>query len=85
MLGVEKDVAENLSSKIQFTVKNISRLAASEINQELFDKIYGPGVVTSEEEFRTKIKEELSTMFVNDSERKLYNDIVEHLMNKINS
>ncbi len=84
MLGIEKAAAEKLISKIQFTVKNISRLTASELNQELFDKIYGVGVVTSEEEFKTKIKEELSTMFVNDSERKLYNDVVEHLMNKIN-
>ena len=84
ILGIEKEFAETLNSKIQFTVRNISRLAASEINQVLFDKIYGSGTLTTEEEFKTKIKEELSTMFVNDSERKLYNDIVEHLMNKIN-
>jgi trigger factor len=84
MLGIEKEAAEKLTSKIQFTVKNISRLNASELNQELFDKIYGVGTLTTEEEFKTKIKEELSTMFVNDSERKLYNDVVEHLMNKIN-
>jgi trigger factor len=84
LLGIEKEVAETFTSKIQFTVKNISRLAASEINQDFFDKIYGEGIVTTEEEFRNKIREELSTMFVNDSERKLYNDVVEHLMNKIN-
>ncbi len=84
MLGIEKEAAEKLTSKIQFTVKNISRLAGSEINQELFDKIYGEGTVTSTEEFKVKIKDELSHMFVNDSERKFYNDVVEYLMNKIN-
>jgi trigger factor len=84
MLGIEKAEAESLTSKLQFTVKGISRLAASEINQELFDKIYGPGNVTSEEEFRLKIKDELKNMFVNDSERKFYNDVVEYLMNKVN-
>jgi trigger factor len=84
MLGVDKAVAETLTSKFQFTVKGISRLAASEINQEMFDKIYGPGAVNSEEEFKAKIREELSAMFVNDSERKFYNDVVDYLMNKVN-
>lgn len=84
MLGIEKAAAEKLTSKIQFTVKNISRLAGSEINQDLFNKIYGEGTVTSEEEFKSKIKEELASMFINDSERKFYNEVVEYLMNKIN-
>jgi trigger factor len=84
MLGVDKEVAENLKSKLQFTIKSISRLAAAEVNQELFDKIYGQGVVNSEEEFKTKMREELAGMFVNDSERKFYNEVVDHLMNKIN-
>ncbi|MES2592007.1 MAG: trigger factor [Bacteroidota bacterium] len=84
LLGIDKEAAEKLEAKLQFTVKNISRLAGSEINQDLFDKIYGPGNVTGEAEFKAKIKDELAAMFVNDSERKFYNDVVEHLMNKIN-
>ena len=84
MLGVEKADAEKLTSKIQFTVRNISRLGGSEINQDLFNKVYGEGNITSESEFRTRIKDELTSMFANDSERKFYNDVVEHLMNKIN-
>lgn len=84
MLGLDKEAAAAFNAKLQFTVKGISRLAASEINQELFDKIYGPGTVNSEEEFREKIREELRNMFVNDSERKFYNDVVDHLMSKVN-
>lgn len=83
MLGIEKSQAEQLNCKLQFTVKSISRLVASELNQELFDKIYGPGVVNGAEEFKNKVKEELSGMFVNDSDRKFYNDVVDHLMNKV--
>jgi trigger factor len=84
MLGIDNDAASTLTSKLQFTVKNISRLGAAQINNELFDKIYGPGVVNTEEEFKTKIREELTGMFVNDSERKFYNEVVEHLMSKTN-
>ncbi len=84
LLGIDKEIAETLNSKLQFTVKGVSRLAAAEINEEFFNKIYGEGNVTTEEEFRAKIKDELASMFVNDSERKFYNDVVEHLMNKVN-
>lgn len=84
LFGISAEAAESLTAKVQFTVKNISRLAGAEINQELFDKIYGPGAVTGEEEFKTKVKGELATMFVNDSDRKFYNDVVEFLMSKIN-
>ena len=83
LLGIDKEKAESLNCKIQFTVKNITRLGASEINQELFDKLYGPGSITTEEEFRLKIKDELTSMFMNDSDRKFYNDVVDHLMKKI--
>jgi len=84
LLGIDKEKAEGLNCKLQFTVKGVSRLAAAEINQEFFNKIYGEGNVTTEEEFKAKIKDELANMFVNDSERKFYNDVVEHLMNKVN-
>jgi trigger factor len=74
-LGVEPHAAEGLKNKFRFTVKTISRLVPAEMNQELFDKIYGPGAVTSEDDFRQKIAGELSSMFVRETEQKLRNDI----------
>ena len=58
-LGVDKNEAENLSCDLQLTIKNISRLEEAEINQELFDRVYGPGKINSEEEFRNKIAERI--------------------------
>ena len=84
MVGLEKDKIENFKSNIQFTLNNISRVQAAELNQEFFDKIYGKEKVNSIEEFKSKIREDLSIMFIDDSDKILYNDIVESLMNKIN-
>ncbi|TAL61675.1 MAG: hypothetical protein EPN85_04250 [Bacteroidetes bacterium] len=69
---------------LQFRLKNLSRIVQSEVNQELFDKIYGPGKINSEDEFRNKIREEISVMFVGDSDRKFFNEVIESLMKKIN-
>ncbi len=77
--------AEKLSGlTLQFRLKNLSRIVQAEVNQELFDKIYGAGKVNSEEEFRNKIKEELAVMFVADSDRKFMNEVVESLLKKAN-
>lgn len=84
LLGIDKDAAEKYTANVQFTVKNVSHLAPADVNQEFFNKIYGEGVVNSEEEFRAKVRQELAAIFVNDSERKFYNEVVEHLMSKIN-
>lgn len=72
MLGIDKEVAENLDCQFQLTVKNIARLEDAELNQELFDRIYGAGTVTNEEEFKNKIKEELGVMFNRDSDQKFF-------------
>jgi trigger factor len=81
-LAITPEVAASLQSKFQFTVKSINRLAPADLNQELFDKLYGPGTVNSIEEFRAKITEELNSMFRNDSENKLKNDIVKSIITK---
>ncbi len=81
-LGITADQAATLTSKFQFVVKSINRLAPAELNQELFDKIYGPGVVNSPEEFRAKLREELNNMFKNDTETRLRNDIIKSIIGK---
>lgn len=81
-LGIEKEAAETTNCNLQLTVRNISHMEEAELNQELFDRIYGPGAVNSEEEFRNKIRTELGAMFVADSERFLMREVENKLLEK---
>ncbi len=83
-LGIDKEVAETTNCNLQLTVKNISRLEDAELNQELFDKVYGEGKITGVEEFRNKIREELGMMFSADSEKFLRTEVENNLTAKIN-
>ena len=83
-LGIEKDLAETSNCDLQLTVKNISRMEEAELNQELFDKIYGAGLIEGEEAFRAKIREELSLMFSADSDRFLRTEVENKLVEKLN-
>lgn len=52
----------------------------AELNQELFDKVYGPGVVNSVEEFKEKVRKELQDFADKSAENKLKEDIYNTLM-----
>lgn len=79
---LEKSAEElkDWDSDFEFTIKEITKTEKSEINQELFDKVYGEGVVKTEEEFRQKIKEESEKMYVRETDKQLMNDVVEELI-----
>ncbi len=83
-LGIEKEEAETIACNLQLTVKNIARLEDADLNQELFDKVYGEGVVTTEEEFKDKIRNELGLMFNADADRFLKTEVETSLVNKLN-
>ena len=83
LLKIEESEAADLKSNFKLTVKNVNRLEEGDLNQEFFDKLFGEGVVTTEEGFREKITEELETMMKQDAERKLQNDIYNYSLSKV--
>jgi len=75
ILKIDEETAAELKSNFRLSVKNVNRLEESDLNQEFFDKLFGEGKVTSEDEFRAEITKEVEAMFAQDSERKLQNDL----------
>jgi len=83
-LNISEEDAAELKSNFKLVVKNVNRLEESDLNQEFFDKLFGEGTVTDEAGFRAKITEEVESMFKQDADRKLSNDIYEQLLTKYN-
>lgn len=83
-LGIDKETAEALNCNLQLTVKNIARMEDAELNEELFLKVYGDGSIKTEEEFREKVKQELASMFAQDSDRKFFSEVEKNLVETIN-
>ncbi|MBI3136640.1 MAG: trigger factor [Bacteroidetes bacterium] len=80
MLAIKKEEAEELNSLFNFTITEIKQMIPAEINQELFDKLFGEGNVKSEEEMRSKIADDLNRMFSGDSDRVFNNALSKHLI-----
>ena len=75
LLSVEAVELESSTNLFEIEIQEISKIEAAELNQELFDKIFGEGAVDSEEAFREKIKADAEQMFIGESKRKFYDDI----------
>lgn len=71
-------------AKFNFKVTQIYHMVPADLDQDLFDKVYGEKTVGSEEEFKSKVKEELETAFSKDSDRLLSRDVQNKLMEKFN-
>lgn len=80
LLGVEHDDAHGLDIEVALTIEEVNSREMAELDQELFDKLFGEAVVTSEEELKLKIKEDAERQFEQQSDQKLLNDVVESLI-----
>lgn len=79
-LGVSHDDAHGLDIEVQLKIEEVNAREMAELNQELFDKLFGEGVVTSEAQLKEKIKEDAERQFEQQSDQKLLNDVVESLI-----
>jgi trigger factor len=82
ILHKKKEEVENLEGNFRFTVADISRFYPAETGKELYDKIFGEGVVNTEEEFMKKIEEEISVNLKRESDFRLMMDLKALAMEK---
>ena len=83
LLKVEKDDVAAHNGEFTFTITEITRFVASELNQNVFDAAFGKDVVTNEADFRAKIAEQFESRFEVESDYKLLMDVRAYLMEKV--
>lgn len=83
LLKIDDAKAAELTSDFTFLVTEISRYVKAEVNQELFDQIYGKDNVKDEADFRQKIQEGIKAQLVNDTDYKFMLDVRTYAENKV--
>jgi trigger factor len=79
-LKVSHDDAHGLDTEVNFEITEINERELADLDQELFDKLFGKGVVTSVTELKEKIKEDSEKQFAQQGDQKLLNDVTENLI-----
>ena len=83
LLKVKKEDIADVDSDFSFQVTEIRHFQPAEVNQALFDRVFGEGTVKSEKAFREKIAEQLKGQFVGSSDYKFMQDVRAHLEKKV--
>jgi trigger factor len=78
--GVSHDDAHGLDINIDFKIEEIVKIEPAELNQELFDKLFGEGNVKTVAELKAKIKEDAEGQFVQQADQKFIDDVSNYLM-----
>ena len=79
-LKVDHDTAHGLDVEVTFTISEVNYREEAELDQELFDKLFGAGTVKSVTELRAKITEDAEKQFVQQADQKFLNDVTEYLV-----
>lgn len=83
LLKIKKEEVADMNSDFSYQITEISRFVKAEVNQELFDQVFGKDAVKSEEEFRGKIAEGLKAQFAVDTDFKFIQDVRKYMENKV--
>ncbi|WP_179009028.1 trigger factor [Winogradskyella forsetii] len=79
-LKVPHDDVHGLDIEVNFKITEINERELADLDQELFDKLFGKGNVTSVTELKEKIKEDSEKQFKQQGDQKLLNDVTESLI-----
>ena len=80
VLGISHDRAKEIDIEVNLNIDEINYKEPADLDQELFDKIYGKGIIKSVTELKKKISNDMEKQFVNQTDQKLMNDIIEYLI-----
>lgn len=83
MLGIEKEQVADLNSKFQLTVTEISKHSPSEINEELFKKVFPDQEIKTAEEFKEVIKTNQAKVYTKDQDYKFGIDAKDKILEKV--
>ncbi len=83
LLNVDRSKVAEHTGDFSFQVTDIQRYKSHEVNQELFDQVFGKDAVKSEEEFRGKIAEGVKAQLVTDSDYKFILDVRAYCEKKV--
>lgn len=79
-LKVSKEDVDGLNIDVNFEVSEVNKRELADLDQELFDKLFGKGNVTSVTELKERIKTDSEKQFAQQGDQKLLNDVTEYLV-----
>ena len=79
-LKIELNKAKEIKSEVEIKIQEINKREPADLDQELFDKVYGKNSIKSVTELKDKLSDDFIKQFQNQTDQKLMNDSIEYLI-----
>lgn len=79
-LKIDLDKAKEINSVVELKIQEINKREPADLDQELFDKVYGKNSIKSVTELKDKLSDDFVKQFQNQTDQKLMNDSIEYLI-----
>ena len=79
-LKIELEKAKNFKSEVSIKIEEINERQMADLDQDLFDKVFGKNSVKSVTDMKNKLSEDFVKQFQNQVDQKLMNDTIEYLI-----
>ena len=83
LLKVQKDDVKDLNADFSYQITEIRHFQPAEVNQQLFDRVFGEGTVTDEKAFREKIAATIAPQLQQNSDYKFLLDVRKYMEEKV--
>jgi trigger factor len=84
MLGIKKEELEQYGKNFRFTIERISRIEPAELNSDLFTKVAPETTISTEEDFREYMRNQLSKQYQADADKHFRNEAIKVIVEKAN-
>ncbi|MCR5469686.1 MAG: trigger factor [Prevotella sp.] len=83
MLKVKKEDVKDLTADFSYQITEIRHFQPAEVDQKLFDRVFGEGTVKDEKAFREKIAETIAPQLQQNSDYEFLLDVRKHMEKKV--
>ncbi|MAP99698.1 MAG: trigger factor [Flavobacteriaceae bacterium] len=79
-LKIDLNKAKEINLAVELKIQEINKREPADLDQELFDKVYGKNSIKSVTELKDKLSDDFVKQFQNQTDQKLMNDSIEYLI-----
>ncbi len=78
-----KDADENIKADYEFEITDIVRVKEAELNEEFYKKVYPSDELKTEEDFKNRVREDLSTHYQHDADKQFVGDTIDQILKQV--
>ena len=77
--GIDKDTIKDIKV-VDFKINEFNKTEKSKIDKSFYEKIYKENIPKTQSEFKKRVKQEIENQFINQSDQKFLNDVIDELI-----